>query len=103
MAVVPGLGGDVDQALGRLDAGGDLGQAVALDLEGADGAAEGLALPRVGDGAGEQVLGGADALEAADQPFALQLPHDLLKALALLAQQGVGADGDVDQRQLGGV
>ncbi len=54
----------------------------------------------------EAVLGAGDAAGRADQPLALELPHDVVEALADLAEHGGGRDAHVlegQQRRVGGV
>src|SRR3954452_9899443 len=88
LAVLEAPRGDVDHLAGGLDLGRHLRELVADDLEVADLAAERLALERVPHGHLEAALGARDAARGADQPLALELPADVVEALALLAEHG---------------
>src|SRR5215212_1439687 len=68
-----------------LDLRRHLGELVADDLELADRAPERLALLRVLERLVEYALGARHAPRGADQPLALELPHDVVEALADLA------------------
>jgi len=75
-------------------------------LELADLAAERLALQGVGQRLVKAALGAGHAARRADQPLALQLPHDVVEALALLAEDcGLGNAHVLEgqQRGVGGV
>src|SRR5215218_7155604 len=80
----------VDELPRRFDLGRHLGELEAGDLELRDRAAERMALLCVPERAVEHVLGGRDGAGGADHPLALQLPHDVVKALADLAEHGAG-------------
>src|SRR5579875_2660369 len=86
-AVLKAPGGGVDHLTGALDLGRHLSELVPDDLEAADRASEGGALLGVAQGPIEHVLGGGHRAGGADQALALQLPHDVVEALADLAQQ----------------
>src|SRR5262249_50887210 len=88
LAVLEPPRGDVDHLPRRLDLRRHLGELVADHLELADLAAERGALLRVLQGAVEAALRAGDATGGADQPLALQLPHDVVEALADLAEHG---------------
>jgi hypothetical protein len=64
-------------------------------LEVADLAAERLALEGVLHRDVERPLRARDAARSADQPLALELPHDVVEALADLAQHRVVRHPDV--------
>src|SRR3954447_20938946 len=87
LAVLEAPGGRVDHLPGRFDLRRHLGELVADDLEVADRAAERVALLGVLHRAVEAALGARHAAGGADQALALELPHDVVEALALLAQQ----------------
>src|SRR4051795_13179886 len=76
LAVLEAPGRDVDHLARALDLGRHLRELVADDLEVADLLAERLALERVLHGHLEAPLGAGDAARGADQPLALELPHD---------------------------
>src|SRR3954469_18549758 len=86
LAVLEAPGRRVDHLPRRLDLRRHLGELVADHLELADLAAERLALQGVLDGLLEAALGARDAARGADQPLALELPHDVVEALADLAE-----------------
>ena len=69
----------------------------------ADRAPERLALLRVLERLLEHPLGAGVAARGGDQPLALELPGDVVEALALLAEDGVGRDADVLEGELAGV
>ena len=96
----------VDHLAGRLDLRGHVGELVPDRLELADRAAEGGAVGGVLERAVEAALGAGHAARGADQPLALELPHDVVEALALLAEQRVLGHAHVlegEQRGVGGV
>ena len=64
-------------------------------LEAADRAAEGLALLGVLEGAVENPFRAGYAADRGHQPLALELPGDVVEALALLAEQVLRGDADV--------
>ncbi len=68
-----------------------------------DRAAEGRALGGVLERAVEALLGAGHAARRADQALALELPHDVVEALALLAQQRVGGHAHVLEGEQRGV
>ena len=106
LAVLEAPGRRVDHLARRLDLRRHLGELVADDLEVADRAAERVALLGVLERLLEAPLGAGDAARRADQPLALELPHDVVEALALLAQDRVGRHAHVlerQQRRVGGV
>src|SRR5829696_1220653 len=106
LAVGEAPGGRVHELAGRLDLGRHLGELEAGDLELRDRAAERVALLGVLQRAVEDVLGGRDGARGADHPLALELPHDVVEALADLAQHGALGHADVlerQQRRVGGV
>ena len=72
-------------------------------LEAADRAAEGLALLGVLEGAVEDALRARDAADRGDEPLPLELPGDVVEALALLAEQVLRGDADVLEGELAGV
>src|SRR3954454_3172280 len=88
LAVGEAPGGRVHELAGGLDLRRHLGELVAGDLELADRAPEGGALLRVLQRAVEDVLGGRDGARGADHPLALELPHDVVEALADLPERG---------------
>src|SRR3954451_6290581 len=79
LAVLEAPRGHVDHLAGRLDLRGHLGELVADDLEVADLLAERLALERVAHRHLEAPLRAGDAPGRADQPLALELPHDVVE------------------------
>ena len=79
--------GRVDHLAGGLDLRRHLGELVARDLEVADRAAEGGPLLGVLERAIEHVLRAGDRAGCADQSLALELPHDVVEALADLAER----------------
>src|SRR5262249_39469437 len=95
LAVGVAPGGRIDHLLRGLDLHRHLGELVADRLEPPDRAAEGLALLGVLERALEDALGARDAADRGDQALALELPADVVEALALLTQHvlGGGADG----------
>src|SRR5262245_35718814 len=95
LAVGVAPGGRVGELPGGLDLGRHLGELVADHLEVADRAAEGLALLRVVQGALEHALGARHRAGASDHPLALELPGDVVEALALLAEQVRDRHADV--------
>src|SRR3954452_8388122 len=76
----------VDELAGGLDLRRHLGELVAGDLEAADLAAEGRALLGVLQRLVEHALRAGDAARRADQPLALELPHDVVEARADLPE-----------------
>ena len=72
-------------------------------LEFADRAAEGFALLGVLEGLLDHPLGPRVAAGGGDQALALELPGDVVEALADLAEHGVGRDADVFEGELAGV
>src|SRR3954451_3967137 len=106
LAVLEAPRGDVDHLAGGLGLGRHLGELVADDLEVADLPAERLALEGVLHGHLEAALGARDAPRGADQPLALELPADVVEALALLAEHRRGRHAHVlegEQRGVAGV
>ena len=81
----------------RLEFGGQVGEAVLERLEGADRAAELLALLDVGEGVVEGALGDAEHRRGEDQPLDVEAGHQLGPALVDLAEHGVGRRLDVGQ------
>ncbi len=79
----------------RLELGGEIGEAVLEGLEGADRAAELLALLDVGEGVVEGALGDAEHRRGEDQPLGVEAGHELGPALVNLAEDGVGRRLDV--------
>src|SRR3954470_24385622 len=78
--VPPGRG--VDHLACGLDLGGHLGELVPDHLEAADGAPERGALLGVLERAVHAALSAGHAAGSPDQPLALELPHDVVEALA---------------------
>ena len=103
LAVGEAPGGRVGELLRGLGLGRHLGELVADRLELADRAAEGLALLGVLEGLLEHPLAARVAAGGGDQPLALELPGDVVEALALLAEQALGRDADVLEGELAGV
>ena len=106
LAVLVAPGRHVDHLPRRLDLRRHLGELVADHLELADLAAERGALLRVLERAVEAALGAGDAAGGADQPLALELPHDVVEALADLAEHRRLRHAHVlegEQRGVGGV
>src|SRR3954453_2236697 len=103
LAVGEAPGGGVDELARGLDLRRHRRELVADDLEVADLAPEGLALERVGERAVKGALGARDAARGADQPLALELPHDVVEALAELAEHGGVRHPDVVEGQQRGV
>ena len=106
LAVREAPGGRVDELPRRLDLGRHLGELEAGDLELRDRAPERVALLGVLQRAVEDVLGGRDGARGADHPLALELPHDVVEALADLAEHGALGHAHVlegQQRRVGGV
>ena len=98
--------GRVDHLLRRLDLRRHVGELVADDLEPADRAAERLALLGVRERLLEHPLGGRVAAGRGDQPLALELPADVVEALAHLPEDGLRGDAHVlegDLARVGGV
>src|SRR5947209_10004033 len=95
LAVLEAPRGRVDELPRGLDLRRHLGELVADDLEVPDRAAERLALLGVLEGAVEAALRARDAARGADQALALELPHDVVEALADLAEYGVGGHADI--------
>ena len=97
-------GGRVDQLAGRLDLRRHLGELVADDLELADlrGRTPVRSIAYC-ERLLEAPLGAGDAARRADQPLALELPHDVVEALAVLAEQRGRRDADVLEREQRGV
>jgi hypothetical protein len=86
LAVGESPGGGVGELAAGLDLGRHLRELVPDRLEPADRAAEGVALRGVAERAVEQVLGARHRAGGADQPLSLELPHDVVEALADLAE-----------------
>src|SRR3954451_23314123 len=103
LAVLEAPRRDVDHLAGGLDLGRHLRELVADDLEVADLAAERLALQRELQGHLHAALGARDAARGADQPLALELPADVVEALALLAEHRRGRHADVLEGEQRGV
>src|SRR6266480_1143410 len=76
----------VVELLGGLDLGGHLRELVPDGLEAADRAAERLTLLGVSEGLLEHPLRARDRARGGDHPLALELPRDVVEALADLAQ-----------------
>src|SRR4051794_14483099 len=89
LAVVEAPSRRVDHLASALDLRRHLRELVADDLGLADRAPERLALLRVLERLLEHPLGAGDAARGADQALALELPHDVVEALAELAEHGV--------------
>ena len=91
-------------ARARFELGGGIGELVRDHLMAGQGHAEGRALLGVGDGLGEHHVGVADARGRGRHALVLELPHQLLEALAGLAADQVGVrHRNVVERDLGGV
>src|SRR4051812_13526021 len=103
LAVGEAPGGGVDELTRGFDLGRHRRELVADDLEVADLAPERLALERVGERAVEGALCARDAARGADEALALELPHDLVEALADLPEDGVGGNAHVVEGQQRGV
>jgi hypothetical protein len=95
--------GHVHHLARRLDLRGHLGELVADHLELADLAPERLALVCVLQRAVERFLRARHAAGGADQALALQLPHDVVEALAHLAEHGGVGHAHVLEGQKRGV
>src|SRR5436190_9003631 len=95
LAVLVAPGGRVDHLPRALDLRRHLGELVADHLELADLAAERGALLGVLQRTVEARLGAGDAAGGADQALALELPHDVVEALADLAEDRGRRDPDV--------
>src|SRR5690349_20956870 len=103
LAVLHAPGGVVDEVARGFDLHRHLGELVPCDLELRDRTAEGGALVGVLERLLEQPLGAGYRARRADQPLALELPHDVVEALADLAEdRGVG-DADVLEGEQRGV
>ena len=100
LAVVEAPRGRVGELLGGLDLRGHLGELVPDRLELADRPAERLPLLRVLEGLLEQPLGARDRAGRGDEPLALELPGDVVEALALLAEDVLRRDAHVLEGQL---
>src|SRR3954447_24657156 len=94
LAVGEAPGGRVHELAGGLDLGRHLGELVPGDLEPADRPAQRGALARAGPRLVERARRPRHAARGADQPLALELPHDVVEALADLTEHG--RVGDVD-------
>src|SRR5215213_3583166 len=106
LAACEAPGRRVDQLPARLDLGGHVGELVADRLEAADRASERRSLARVLERLVEALLRAGHAPGRTDQALALELPHDVVEALALLAECGLGGHAHVlerEQRGVGGV
>src|SRR3954467_11947526 len=99
LAVGEAPGGGVDELARGVDLGGQGGELVADPLEVPDLAAERPPLERVGQRAVERPLGAGDAARRADQPLALELPHDVVEALADPAEHRAAGHADVVEGQ----
>src|SRR3954469_3758205 len=99
LAVREPPGGRVDELAGRLDLRRHLGELVAGHLELADRAPERLPLVRVPERLVEHRLRARPRARRADQPLALELPHDVVEALADLAEDGAVRDPNVLERE----
>src|SRR5829696_4482641 len=99
LAVAEPPRGRVDELPRRLDLRRHLGELVPDHLEAADRAPERLPLHRVLQRPVERLLRGGDAARRADHPLALELPHDVVEALALLAEQCIDGHAHVLERQ----
>ena len=80
---------------GRLEVGGEVGEAVLERLEGADRPAELLALLGVGEGVVEGALGDAEHRRGEDQALDVEAGHQLGPALVDLAEHRLGRGLDV--------
>ena len=100
-AVAPPGRVEVERAAG-LDLGGHVGEQERQALEVDDRPAELLALLGVGDGVVERGLGQADRAGGDAEPAAVERGQRDLEALALLAEQPVGADPGAVEAHLGG-
>src|SRR3712207_1721324 len=106
LAVGEAPGGRVVELARGLELGRHLGELVAADLELPDRPAEGGALAGVGERLVEQPLRAGDGQRGADHALALELPHDVLEALADRAEDRAVGHADVlegEQRRVGGV
>src|SRR4051794_37074004 len=88
LAVGEAPGRRVDELPRGLDLRRHLGELVPGHLELADRATERRALERVGERFVKSPLGARDAARRSDQPLPLKLPHDVVEALADLAEDG---------------
>jgi hypothetical protein len=106
LAVHEAPGGRVDHLPRGLDLRRHLGELVPRDLEAADRPAERGPLAGVLERLVEHALRAGDAARRADQPLALELPHDVVEAAADLAEGGARGDADVlegEERRVGRV
>ena len=91
VGVLVGEGGDpAGHQAGRLEVGRHVGDAVLERLEGADRAAELLALLDVDDQVVEDALGDAEHRRGEDQALDVEAGHQLRPGLVDLAEHGVG-------------
>ena len=93
----------VGEVAARLDLRRHLGELVADRLEAPDRPAERLALLRVVERALEGRLHPADGAERHREPLPLEVGHDQVEALVLLAEQVLRGHAHVGERQLAGV
>src|SRR5262249_47344182 len=96
----------VVEALGGLKLSRQLRELVLPNLEIDDALAEGLAFLAVADGVGKCELRTRDAGERGDQTLALEILHDVEKALVFFADQVAPRDAAIfeeQQRRVGGV
>ena len=94
------VGDPAGHQAGGLEVGGEVGEAVLEGLEGADRAAELLALLGVGEGVVEGALADAEHRRGEDQALDVEAGHQLRPALVDLAEHGVGgglAVGEVER------
>src|SRR5215210_569585 len=95
LAVREAPGRGVDHLAAGLDLRRHVGELVADRLEAADRAPEGRALAGVLERLVEALLRGRHAARGADQALALELPHDVIEALPLLAEEGLRRNAHV--------
>ena len=102
-ALVQGQHAPVDVDLGDVDLRLDLGQPEAGVLERADRPAEGGPLLHVLERPVERGLGRGDRADRDREPLLGEVGDQVGEALALVAKQVLGRDGDLVEEQLGRV
>ncbi len=102
-AAVEEVCGVVGECAAGFEFGFHVDEFVACDLEAGDGAAEDVAFAAVFDGVVEHDLRCGDAGQGGDESFALEVLHDVVKAVAFFAEHVACGDAAVFEEQLGGV